>query len=52
MANSIDDFYHQKTDAELQFFVDHPELYQPSLIEAARGELRRRGVVPTLAAMT
>ena len=46
VAASIDDFYHQKTDAELQFFVDHPELYQPSLTEAARGELRRRGVRP------
>ena len=49
MANSTDDFYHQKTDAELQFFVDHPELYQPSLIAAARGEQRRRGVVPAMA---
>jgi len=46
VANSIDDFYHQKTDAELQFFVDHPDLYQPSLIDAARRELRRRGVAP------
>ena len=46
MADSIDDFYHQKTDVELQFFVDHPDLYQPSLIDAARGELRRRGVAP------
>ncbi|GAA4053325.1 hypothetical protein GCM10022409_45300 [Hymenobacter glaciei] len=44
MADSIDDFYHQKTDSELQFFVDHPELYQPSLIDSARRELRRRGV--------
>ena len=50
MADSTDDFYHQKTDAELQFFVDHPELYQPSLIDAARRELRRRGVVPVMAA--
>lgn len=44
MATSIDDFYHQKTDAELQFFASHPELYQPSLVDAARSELRRRGV--------
>ena len=51
VANSIDDFYHQKTDAELQFFADHPELYQPSLIDAARGELRRRGVGPVMAAL-
>ena len=50
MADSIDDFYHQKTDAELQFFVDHPELYQSSLIVAARRELRHRGVAPVLAA--
>jgi hypothetical protein len=50
VADSIDDFYHQKTDTELQFFVDHPELYQPSLIDAARRELRRRGVVPAMAA--
>lgn len=50
MATSTDDFYHQKTDAELQFFADHPELYQPSLVEAARGELHRRGVVPVRAA--
>ena len=46
MADSIDDFYHQKTDAELQFFADHPDLYQPSLVDAARRELRRRGVGP------
>lgn len=50
MATSIDDFYHQKTDAELQFFVDHPELYQASLIDAARRELRQRGVVQAIAA--
>ena len=50
MADSTDDFYHQKTDAELQFFVDHPELYQPSLIDTARRELRRRGVAPAMAA--
>ena len=49
MTDSIDDFYHQKTDAELQFFVEHPELYQPSLIDAARRELRRRGVAPAMA---
>ena len=52
MADSIDDFYHQKTDAELQFFADHPELYQSSLIDAARRELRRRGVAPVTAAPT
>lgn len=36
VAAFIDDFYHKKTDAELQFFIDYPELYQPSLIDAAR----------------
>ena len=48
VADTYDDFYHQKTDAELQFLVDHPALYQPSLVTAARSELRRRGklVVP------
>ena len=41
------DFYHQKTDDELRFFVEHPEYYQPSLIELARRELQRRGVLLT-----
>ena len=48
MSNSITDFYHQKTDDELRFFVEHPEHYQPSLVEAARRELRRRGVLQPL----
>ena len=39
------DFYHQKTDDELRFFVEHPEYYQPSLIESARRELQRRGAL-------
>ena len=43
MSDNPTDFYHQKTDDELRFFVEHPEHYQPSLIEAARRELRRRG---------
>lgn len=46
MSDAPTDFYHQKTDAELLFFVDHPEQYQPSLVEAAWRELRRRGVLP------
>lgn len=50
MSDSATDFYHQKTDAELQFFVDNPSLYHPSLIEAARRELRRRGLLPAVAA--
>jgi hypothetical protein len=45
VSNSASDFYQQKTDAELLFFVEHPEHYQPSLIEEARRELRRRGVL-------
>ncbi len=44
MPDTTTDFYHQKTDDELRFFVEHPEHYQPSLVEAARRELRRRGV--------
>jgi hypothetical protein len=39
------DFYHQKTEAELRFFIEHPEYYQPDLIDSARRELRRRGVL-------
>jgi hypothetical protein len=31
-----------KTDTELQFFVDNPQFYQPTLVEAARRELTRR----------
>ena len=42
MTDSPADFYHQKTDEQLRFFVEHPELYQPELVEAARRELRRR----------
>jgi len=38
------DFYHQKTEAELRFFIEHPEYYQPDLLDSARRELRRRGV--------
>ena len=54
MSASAPDFYQQKTDAELLFFVEHPDFYQPDLIAAARQELRRRGVAPAplpLAAM-
>ena len=31
-----------KTDAELRFFVDNPQFYQPELVSAARRELTRR----------
>ena len=44
VADSITDFYHQKTDAELRFFVDNPDHYQPAIVAEARRELRRRGV--------
>lgn len=47
MADTTTDFYQHKTDAELLFFVEHPDLYQPDLVAAARRELRRRGVAPT-----
>ena len=45
MSDNPTDFYHQKTDDELRFFVEHPEYYQPSLIAAARRELLRRGTL-------
>ncbi|WP_460555998.1 hypothetical protein [Hymenobacter daeguensis] len=47
MSDSLTDFYHQKTDAELQFFLDNPGYYQPELVAEARRELRRRGVLPS-----
>ena len=45
MSDNPSDFYHQKTDDELRFFVEHPAYYQPSLMEAARRELLRRGTL-------
>lgn len=44
MSDHSADFYHQKTDAELRFFIENPGYYQPDLIDSARRELRRRGV--------
>lgn len=38
-----------KTDTELLFLAQHPELYHPDLIAAALRELRRRGISPELA---
>lgn len=38
------DFYQQKTNDELLFFIRNPTFYQPDLVDAARQELRRRGV--------
>ncbi|MBH8560575.1 hypothetical protein [Hymenobacter negativus] len=51
MADSITDFYHQKTDAELQFLVENPDYYQPDIVAEARRELRRRGVAPSQPAL-
>ncbi|WP_092677189.1 hypothetical protein [Hymenobacter arizonensis] len=48
MSDTVTDFYHQKTDAELLYFLEHPEQYQPSLVEAARRELQRRGKAPVV----
>jgi hypothetical protein len=44
VSDAVTDFYQQKTEAELRFFIEHPEYYQPELIDLARRELRRRGV--------
>ncbi|MDO7854319.1 hypothetical protein [Hymenobacter convexus] len=44
MSDHSSDFYHQKTEAELRFFIEHPEYYQSDLIDSARRELRRRGI--------
>ncbi|QNH63367.1 hypothetical protein [Hymenobacter sediminicola] len=40
------EFFTQKTDAELLFLAQHPELYHPDLVNTARRELRRRGLNP------
>ncbi|SHK97052.1 hypothetical protein [Hymenobacter psychrotolerans] len=47
-ASSDSEFLSQKTDAELQFLVQHPDLYHPDLVYTARLELRRRGIRPDL----
>ncbi|TPG67602.1 hypothetical protein [Hymenobacter nivis] len=44
MAAAASDFYSQKTDAELLFFVENPAQYAPELVAGAAQELRRRGV--------
>lgn len=36
----------EKTDAQLLFLAQHPDLYHPDLIVAALRELRRRGISP------
>lgn len=50
MAPATPDFYSQKTDAELLFFVQNPGQYAPELVAGATAELRRRGVALTPAA--
>ena len=52
VSDTATDFYLQKTNAELLFFAEHPELYQASLVEAAQRELRRRGITPAMPAVT
>jgi hypothetical protein len=47
VSHSTTDFYQQKTDAELQFFLDNPGYYQPELVQEARRELHRRGALPS-----
>lgn len=42
---SSSDSFLLKTTEELQYLVQHPELYQPELVAEAGRELRRRGVV-------
>ncbi|MGI4884652.1 MAG: hypothetical protein ACRYFR_06800 [Janthinobacterium lividum] len=44
MAPATPDFYSQKTDAELLFFVQNPGQYAPELVAGATAELGRRRV--------
>ena len=44
MSDTATDFYHQKTEAELRFLIEHPEYYEADLIASAKREQRRRGV--------
>ena len=45
-SSSDPEFFAQKTDVELLFLAQHPELYHADLVSTARRELRRRGVSP------
>ena len=45
-SEATPDSFLQKTDAELLYLVQHPELYHPALVAQARQELRRRGMSP------
>lgn len=38
------DLFTQKANPELLYFLQHPELYHPDVVTAARQELQRRGV--------
>lgn len=49
-ASSSADSLSEKTDAQLLFIAQHPELYHADLLTAARRELRRRGISPDPAA--
>ena len=42
------DLFAQKADAELLYFLHHPELYHPDVVTAARQELQRRGIATRL----
>ena len=50
VSSPVTDFYQQKTNDELLFFVQNPGQYEPSVVEAARRELVRRGAAPQPAA--
>ena len=41
MSDTATDFYHQKTEAELRFLIEHPEYYEADLIASAKRELRQ-----------
>ena len=46
MVPAASNFYRQKTDEELLFFVQHPAQYAPELVAGAAQELRQRGALP------
>lgn len=43
-STSAPDLFTQKADPELLYFLQHPELYHPDVVTAARQELQRRGI--------
>lgn len=52
VAAAASDFYRQKTDDELLFFVQNPGHYAPDLVAGAIQELRRRGGAVPLPPLT